>query len=61
LGQLSQREKTAFYFFHYDQLKQKEIAAVMRTSVSAVESLIHKAMNKLKKCVKQDNGPKKKN
>ncbi len=50
---LSNREKTAFYFFHYDSLKQKEIAEIMKTSVSAVESLIHKAMRKLKRCVKK--------
>jgi RNA polymerase sigma-70 factor (ECF subfamily) len=48
---LSNREKTAFYFFQYDQLKQKEIARIMKTSVSAVESLIHKAMKKLRHCV----------
>lgn len=51
LRQLSNREKTAFYFFHYDGLKQKEIAEIMKTSVSAVESLIHKGMKKIKKCV----------
>lgn len=47
---LSNREKTAFYLFYYDGLKQKEIAEVMKASVSAVESLIHKAKNKIKKC-----------
>lgn len=47
---LSNREKTAFYLFYYDGLKQKEIAEIMKTSVSAVESLIHKAKNKIKKC-----------
>ena len=47
---LSNREKTAFYLFYYDGLKQKEIAEVMKTSVSAVESLIHKAKNKIKTC-----------
>lgn len=46
---LSGREKTAFYLFHYDNMKQKEIAQVMKTSVSAVESLVHKAMKKIKK------------
>ncbi|MCP5102010.1 MAG: RNA polymerase sigma factor [bacterium] len=51
LQRLSHREKTAFYFFHYDRLKQKEIAVIMNTSVSAVESLIHKAMKKVKQCV----------
>ena len=52
IGRLSNREKTAFYFFHYDNLKQKEIANIMKTSVSAVESLIHKAMKKMRTCVK---------
>ena len=51
LRHLSNREKTAFYFFHYDGLKQKEIAEIMKTSVSAVESLVHKGMKKIKKCV----------
>jgi RNA polymerase sigma-70 factor (ECF subfamily) len=49
---LSHREKTAFYFFHYDRLKQKEIAEIMKTSVSAVESLVHKAIKKIKTCVR---------
>lgn len=52
---LSDREKTAFYLFHYDRLKQKEIAAIMKTSVSAVESLVHKAMRKIKKCTASKN------
>jgi RNA polymerase sigma-70 factor (ECF subfamily) len=51
IRRLSNREKTAFYFFHYDNLKQKEIAAIMKTSVPAVESLIHKGMKKIRKCV----------
>lgn len=51
LQHLSNREKTAFYFYHYDHLKQKEIAAIMNTSLSAVESLLHKAMKKIRRCV----------
>jgi RNA polymerase sigma-70 factor (ECF subfamily) len=50
LEELSQREKTAFYLFHYEGLKQKEIAEVMNTSISAVESLVHKGMKKIKRC-----------
>lgn len=46
---LSDREKTAFYLFHYDNLKQKEIAQIMNTSISAVESLIYKSKQKIKK------------
>jgi RNA polymerase sigma-70 factor (ECF subfamily) len=47
---LSSRERTAFYLYYYDGLKQKEIASVMKTSLSAIESLIHKAMKKIKQC-----------
>ena len=46
---LSHREKTAFYLFHYENLKQKEISEIMNTSVSAIESLIHKAKKKITK------------
>jgi RNA polymerase sigma factor (sigma-70 family) len=53
IGALSHREKTAFYFFHYDRLKQKEIAEIMKTSAAAVESLVHKAMKKIKTCVRE--------
>ena len=49
---LSNREKKAFYLFYYDNLKQKEIAQIMKTSKSAVESLIYKAKKKLKKNLK---------
>jgi len=52
LVKLSNREKTALYLFHYENMKQKEISGIMNTSVPAVESLVHKAMKKLKKCVK---------
>lgn len=48
IGLLSDREKTAFYLFHYDLLKQKEIAEIMKTSVSAVEALVHKATKKIR-------------
>ncbi len=51
LKKLSEREKNAFYFFHYEKMKQKEIADVMGTSVSAVESLVFKSMKKIKKFV----------
>lgn len=45
---MSAREKKAFYLFHYEQLPQKEIAAIMGTSVPGVESLVHKAVNKIR-------------
>ncbi len=51
IKKLSDRERTAFFFFHYEKIKQKEIAKIMGTSVSAVESLIFKSMKKIKKNV----------
>jgi RNA polymerase sigma-70 factor (ECF subfamily) len=49
IDDLSNREKTAFYLFYYEDVKQKEIARIMRTSLSAVESLIHKSRKKIRK------------
>ena len=51
LEKLSERERTAFFFFHYEKMKQKEIADVMGTTVSAIESLIFKSMKKIRKYV----------
>ena len=49
IGRLSAREKTAFYLFYYDRVPQKKIAEIMGISVPAVESLVHKALKKIKK------------
>jgi RNA polymerase sigma-70 factor (ECF subfamily) len=46
---LSNRQRTAFYLFYYESLSQKQIAGVMKTSVSAVESMVHKAKKNIKK------------
>ena len=48
IDRMSAREKKAFYLFHYEQLPQKEIAAIMGVSVPAIESLVHKAVNKIR-------------
>jgi RNA polymerase sigma-70 factor (ECF subfamily) len=48
IARMSAREKKAFYFFYYEQLQQKDIAAIMGTSVPAVESLVHKAVIKIR-------------
>lgn len=47
IGLLSNRQRTAFYLFYYDNLSQKQIAAIMKTSVSGVQSLINKAKKKI--------------
>jgi RNA polymerase sigma-70 factor (ECF subfamily) len=48
IARMSAREKRAFYFFYFEQLPQKQIAAIMGTSVPAVESLVHKAVKKIR-------------
>ena len=47
LDRMSPRERTAFFLFHYENMKQKEIAGILATTVPAVESLIHKAKKKV--------------
>lgn len=49
LETLSDRERTALYLCHYEGRKQKEVAAIMNTSLGAVEALLHKAMKKLRR------------
>jgi RNA polymerase sigma-70 factor (ECF subfamily) len=44
---LPSKQKTAFVLHKYDDLSQIEIAGIMKTSVSAVESLIHRAKQNL--------------
>ncbi len=43
------KQKTAFILHKYDELPQQEIAIIMQTSISAVESLIHRAKQSLQK------------
>jgi RNA polymerase sigma-70 factor (ECF subfamily) len=49
ISALPQRQKLALVLFHYDGYTYKEIACIMRTSVSSVEALIHRAKQALKK------------
>lgn len=48
VARMSAREKEAFYLFYYERLPHREIAAVMSTSIPAVESLVHKAVKKIR-------------
>jgi RNA polymerase sigma-70 factor (ECF subfamily) len=47
IDELLPNQKTAFVLHKYDDLSQIEIAEIMKTSVSAVESLIHRAKQNL--------------
>ena len=49
LDQLSQNQRSAFVMHNIDKLSYKEIADTMELSLSAVESLIHRAKKNLQK------------
>jgi RNA polymerase sigma-70 factor (ECF subfamily) len=46
---LPEYQKAAFILHHYEKMTYKETAEIMRTSISAVESLIHRAKINLQK------------
>jgi RNA polymerase sigma factor (sigma-70 family) len=49
IAQLPENQKAAFSLHNLDELSYQEVAEVMETSVSAVESLIHRAKQNLRK------------
>ncbi len=53
IARLPEQQKIAFTLSKFDDLSYQEIASVMDTSVSAVESLLHRAKQNLKKQLEQ--------
>jgi RNA polymerase sigma-70 factor (ECF subfamily) len=49
LETLPENQRTAFTLSKYDELSYQEIAEILGTTIPAVESLIHRAKNNLKK------------
>lgn len=49
IAQLPKNQRIAFTLHKYEDLSYKEIAAVMETSLSSVEALMHRAKKNLKK------------
>jgi RNA polymerase sigma-70 factor (ECF subfamily) len=49
INELSEKQRIAFVLNKYEELSYKEIADIMNLSVSAVESLIHRAKNNLQR------------
>jgi len=49
LDNLPENQRIAFTLSKYDEMSYKEIADILGTTVSAVESLIHRAKNNLQK------------
>nr|WP_293836164.1 sigma-70 family RNA polymerase sigma factor [uncultured Arsenicibacter sp.] len=52
VARLPDKQKVAFTLHHLDGLSYQEIAEVMQTTLSSVESLIHRAKQNLKKQLK---------
>lgn len=56
IDQLPENQKVAFTLHKLEDLSYQEISEVMQTSVSAVESLMHRAKQNLKKILEKDLG-----
>lgn len=54
IGQLPANQKTAFTLHKLENLSYQEISEVMQTSVPAVESLMHRAKQKLRKILEKE-------
>ena len=49
LKSLPENQRVAFTLSKYDEMSYQEISEILETTISAVESLIHRAKNNLKK------------
>jgi RNA polymerase sigma-70 factor (ECF subfamily) len=56
IGQLPENQKTAFTLHKLEDLSYKEVSEVMQTSVAAVESLMHRAKQNLRKILEKGAG-----
>jgi len=54
IAQLPENQKTAFTLHKLEDLSYQEISEVMKTSVPAVESLMHRARQNLRKILEKD-------
>ena len=56
ISQLPDNQKTAFTLHKLEDLSYQEVSEVMKTSVAAVESLMHRAKQNLRKILEKDTG-----
>jgi RNA polymerase sigma factor (sigma-70 family) len=56
IGQLPENQKTAFILHKLEDLSYQEVSEVMKTSVPAVESLMHRAKLNLRKILEKEIG-----
>jgi RNA polymerase sigma factor (sigma-70 family) len=55
IAQLPENQRTAFTLHKLEDLSYQEVSEVMQTSVPAVESLMHRAKQNLKKILEKDS------
>ena len=55
IAQLPENQKTAFTLHKLEELSYQEVSEVMQTSVPAVESLMHRARQNLKKILEKNH------
>lgn len=55
IAQLPENQKTAFVLHKLEDLSYQEVAGIMKTSVPAVESLMHRAKLNLRKLLEKDS------
>lgn len=56
INQLPENQKVAFTLHKIEDLSYQEISEIMKTSLPAVESLMHRAKQNLKKILEKENG-----
>ena len=56
INQLPENQKTAFTLHKLEDLSYQEISEAMQTSVAAVESLMHRAKQNLRKILEKETG-----
>ena len=56
IAQLPENQKTAFTLHKLEDLSYQEVSEVMQTSIAAVESLMHRAKQNLRKMLEKESG-----
>lgn len=56
IGQLPENQKVAFTLHKLEDLSYQEISEIMKTSLPAVESLMHRAKQNLRKILEKESG-----
>ena len=55
LGKLPESQRTAFILSKHDDLQNTEVAKIMDTTVSAVDSMLHRAKQSMQKTIRKNS------